>query len=450
MIDLSAQQIASAMSAELVCEPDRDLRPTRAAADSREVGAGDLFFGIPGARADGGRFAAHAFSHGAWGAVVRPEHAAAAARAADRQAVYSAADPVGALGALAHVWRHELGAKVIGITGSTGKTSTKDITSALLAKRHVVATGGNYNTEIGLPLTVLGAPRGTEVLVLEMGMRGLGQIAQLARIAEPDVGCVVNVGPVHLELLGTVEQVAAAKAELLAELTPWSTAVVPVDQPLLESYLRPELSTLRFGDGGDIVFRERSGASVTIQTPLGETTLTPSFSEPHQLSNLLAAVGCAVALGELPEGPVDVAFSGLRGELIELPSGLTLINDCYNANPVSMRAAIDNLASMGDETSGRRLAVLGGMAELGERSAEFHREIGRYAAANGVDILVTVGELAEAYRSVFAGDAYAAETPADAVELLRKLGRRNDVVLVKGSRSVGLEFVADSLAEAIA
>src|SRR3954468_14422214 len=225
-----------------------DDPPVRATIDSRDVRAGDLFVGLPGANVDGGAFAAQALADGAWGVLVAPEHAEGLAGR-----VLVADDPLRALQDMATAWRRELGAKVIGITGSTGKTSTKDILFGMLrAHRRTIATPQNLNTEIGLPLTVLGAPAGTEVLVLEMGMRGAGQIAELAQIAEPDVGLIVSIGPVHLELLGTVERIAAAKAELLAGLPEGGVAVVPANERLLEGLIPPHVRVVTFGDGGDV------------------------------------------------------------------------------------------------------------------------------------------------------------------------------------------------------
>ena len=262
MIDLSAGRLAALAEGELVAGDPERAGPERAVIDSREVGPGDLFVGLRGASADGGRFAAQALEAGAWGVLVGPQHRAAAVDAAESSTGQSAcatstaivaADPLRALQLLARGWRRELGAGVVGVTGSTGKTSTKDILSALLRSRvRTHASQENFNTEIGLPLTILEAGRGTEVLVLEMAMRGEGQIAELAEIAEPDVGVIVNVGPVHLEILGTVERVAAAKAELIRDLRPGAACVVPASEPLLDAHLRDDLDTWTFGPGGQV------------------------------------------------------------------------------------------------------------------------------------------------------------------------------------------------------
>ena len=366
------------------------------------------------------------------------------------------------LQALARAWGRELragGTKVVAITGSTGKTSTKDILAAILdARLRTVSSPQNFNTEIGLPLAMLAAPADTEALVLEMAMRGAGQIAELTAIAEPDVGVIVNVGPVHLELLGSLEAIAAAKAELIAHLAAGATVVVPVDEPLLEAHLRDDVRTVTFGDGGDfslvdgevegeVAIRERvSAARSPAAAGAGEGAtirLRPSFRQAHNLRNLLAAVAAARALGITPAGSLEVRFSALRGERVALAGGGILINDCYNANPMSMRAAIDDLT---DTAPARRVAVLGDMLELGSGAPLLHREVGEYAAARGVELLVTVGPLAAEIAAAFAGEAQSVPDAASAAELLRTLLRDGDTVLVKGSRGVGLERVAEALA----
>jgi UDP-N-acetylmuramoyl-tripeptide--D-alanyl-D-alanine ligase len=439
MIELTASQIAEAIGAS---DPGGDeSHPVRVVIDSREAGPGDLFFGIAGERVDGGTYAQAVIDQGAWGVVVTAEHAAVTGAN-----VFVVEDPTVALGKLANRWRHELGVKVIGITGSTGKTSTKDILAALLGKSlNVVATPANRNTEIGLPLTVLGALRGTEVLVLEMAMRGPNQIDELARIAEPDVGCVVNIGPVHLEQMGSIEAIAKAKAELIAALGPGATAVVPSDEPLLDPHLRSDIPTVSFGPGGDVRLLDEDAADeLRIATPQGEVLIRPSFKERYLTRNLLAAVACAQAVGAPVDGDLTVNFSALRGEVSEVLGGVTLINDCYNANPVSMRAALDNLADAG----GRHIAVLGGMGELGPDSTRFHHEVAQHAADSGVDFLITVGDLGGSYGDDYVGSIEHVVSPEAAAYVVRRVAEPGDTVLVKGSRSVGLEKVGEILVNA--
>jgi UDP-N-acetylmuramoyl-tripeptide--D-alanyl-D-alanine ligase len=447
MIDRPAAWLVEAAGARLAAGAPDAPGPRRAVVDSREVEQGDLFVGLRGERADGGRFAQQALDAGAWGVLVDPEHGALATDLP----VLVADDPLAALQALARSWRRELGCRVAGITGSTGKTSTKDILAALLrpgTRTH--ANRENLNTEIGLPLSILEASRGVEALVLEMAMRGEGQIAELVSIAEPDVGVIVNVGPVHLELLGTVERVAAAKAELIRDLRPGAACVVPASEPLLDAHLRDDLDTWTFGPGGQVMLLgfespppgAHAGASrlylAEIEARGERIELRLPYDEPYHLLNTLAAVAASLALGRRPAGVVEVRFSALRGEVVELPGGVTVVNDCYNANPMSMRAALEHLA---ESPAKRRVAVLGTMAELGEGAPSYHREIGERARELGIDVLVTVGEEALHYADGFDGETHAVATPEEAGALLEELALPGDRVLVKGSRSVGLERV---------
>jgi len=427
--DWSPDRVAQAAGARLAAPAPHAGGPARVVIDSRAVGAGDLFVGLTGENVDGGRFAAQALEAGAWGVLVGPSHAAAAA-SPNSGVLLAADDPLAALGRLATAWRRALRAHVVGITGSTGKTSTKDLLAGMLApQRRVVATAQNLNTEIGLPLTVLGAPPRTEVLVLEMAMRGAGQIAELAAIAEPDVGVIVNIGPVHLELLGSVEAIAATKAELIAALEPGGTAVVPAGEPLLEPHRRADVRTVTFGPGGDVA-----------ELPAG---LTLPFTSAHMRANALAALAAARAVGVEPTGEVNVALSNMRGQRIELPGDIVVVNDCYNANPMSMRAALDDLAA---SANGRRVAVLGDMLELGPGETRFHEEVGATATTAGVELLVTVGPLARHIGDTFeGGPQHHVDDARAAAALVPDLLDPGDTVLVKGSRGVGLEVVAQAL-----
>jgi UDP-N-acetylmuramoyl-tripeptide--D-alanyl-D-alanine ligase len=364
--------------------------------DSRRIEEGDLFVAIDG----GSDFVEHALARGASAALV-PD------------------DPFTALAAIARAVRERSQARVVGITGSTGKTSTKDILYALCAPhRRTIANEGNFNTEIGVPLTICRIEEDTELCISELGMRGLGQIAWLASFVEPDVGVITNVGPVHLELVETIENVARAKGELIAALPAGGIAVVP-EEPLLEPYLQR----------ADIVVKR-----VRADAPL---SFEPSFTARHQLANARLAQVVAECLDvPLPEKLV-VEFSKLREEERPLPGGGLLLNDCYNANPVSMRAALEHLAERG--TGHRRVAVLGSMAELGAGSAVYHEEIAGLIRELGIEHVIAVGEEAR----VFGGEWVS--TAAEAAARLREQLRPGDVVLVKGSRSVGLEVVAENL-----
>jgi UDP-N-acetylmuramoyl-tripeptide--D-alanyl-D-alanine ligase len=424
----TAAELAEAAGGRLVAGDPDAPGPEGVTTDSREAGPGVLFVGLPGENVDGGSFAGQAIDAGAWGVLVAEEHAERLAGA--DAVVIGCADPLAALGSAAAAWRRRLGCAVIAITGSTGKTSTKDITAAFLRpSRRTVATTGNYNTEIGLPLTILGAPAGTEVLVLEAAMRGAGQIAELAGIADPDAGIIVNIGPVHLELLGTVENIAAAKAELIAGMRPGTVAVLPAGEPLLDPHLREDLEVVTFGPGGDL---ERLPEEIEVELP-----------SRHMEANALAALAAVRAIGVEPAGRIELELSGLRGERIALEGGVVVINDCYNANPMSMRAALADLA---ESAPGRRVAVLGDMLELGPDERRFHAELGAQARDAGVDVLVTVGDLAVHAGPAWGGEDFVSvENAEQAAQRLAGLVEPGDTILVKGSRGVGLEVVAESL-----
>jgi UDP-N-acetylmuramoyl-tripeptide--D-alanyl-D-alanine ligase len=458
-VKLTAEEIAAALGAEIVARGGAGP-PVRATIDSAASGLGDLFFGLRGESRDGGEFAPAAIEAGAWGVVVgpgfrthlTPDSGGKCVRVTEAERgdgwVFVAEDPLASMQALARSWRRALGARVLGVTGSVGKTSVKDIARALLPGR-VHANRENLNTEIGLPLTVLEAPDDTDLLVVEMAMRGAGQIAELAEIAEPEVVVVTNVGPVHVELLGSVEAIAAAKAEAIDHLPADGVAVAPVEAAELEPHLERAPRLLRFGPGGDVeVLESKVEEGVTealVATPAGEQLFHFPFAEAHNLTNALAAIAAGVALGaspaEMADRAADIGFSSFRGERLDLGHGIVLVNDCYNANPVSMRAALDHLAGLG---APRTVAVLGEMAELGPGAAGYHREVGEHARAHGVDLVIGVGEPAREYApDELVGD------PVEAAELLAARLEPGDAVLVKGSRSAGLEAVAEGLKEIV-
>ena len=366
--------------------------------DSRRVREGDLFVAIRG----GGAFLEDARANGAAATLV-PD------------------DDFAALAAIGGAVRDRIDARVVGITGSVGKTSTKDILAALLrdAGANVVAAEDGFNNEIGLPLTLTRVEPDTDVVVTEMGMRGPGQIRALAEIARPHVGLITSIAPVHLELLGSIENIARAKAELLEVA---EVGIVPADEPLLAQ------SDARRFERGDVEIRDGHAIVDGVEF---------SFGARHQAENAAAALAVLDALGyERPQGVVEVTFSRWRSQESELPGGGLLINDAWNANPVAMRAA---LAHLQERAEGRRtVAILGEMAELGPDARRFHEEIGRELGS--LDVVIGVGELARAYEPT-----EWVSTAAEAVERARAIVRPGDAVLVKGSRAVGLEIVAEAL-----
>ena len=418
-------------SASQMAGPD-DVACDGATADSRDVQAGQLFVGVPGENVDGGLHAPQAIAAGA-AAVLISEDAWAEIGDDLRDsgaAVLAHHDPVQALGLMGRGALQRLGARVVAITGSYGKTSTKDSTVAVLRAAGVRAEGtpGNRNTEVGVPLSILGLPEDTQVAVVEMGMRGTGQIAELAQLAPPDVAVITSVGPVHLELLGTVDAIAAAKAEILGGLGDGGVAVVPDDQPLLDPHvarLPASVRVLRFG------------GEPSIGLDLGDL-------KAWERRNMAAAVEAAVALGTPPAAGTSVALerSAMRGIEHPLPGGGVLIEDCYNANPPAMAAALADLC----RRPGRHVAVLADMLELGPDEADFHQQVGQAARDLGVDLLVAVGPRAASYPLGATGvECVAFDDTDQAVQGVPGLIAPGDVVLVKGSRGMAMERVARAI-----
>ena len=384
--------------------------------DSREVGPGELFVAVN----TGVDYVDDARRRGA--ATLVPD------------------DQETALAALASVVRSKSRARVVAVVGSAGKTTTKDILGALCAPHApTIWAESSLNNEIGLPLTVCRLEPETEILVTEMGMRGVGQVAALCAVARPEVVVVPHIGPEHLELLGTVEQVAQANAEAIAALPSGGTAVVPASARELEPFLDRNDVELRRFDPADAELgagRGRfrlDGHSVELELP---------FTQLHHATNALAALHAYAALGlpldDANAGAKDIALSPWRGQELPLPGGGFVINDAYNANPDSMRAAITHLAERAGDR--RRVAILGEMAELGEAAPGYHEAIGELAAYLELEV-IGVGEPARAYRpAVWAADA------SDATDAARAFLRPGDAVLVKASRAVGLEGIADEIA----
>ena len=428
------------------------------AIDSREVRAGDLFVALSGEHADGHDFLPQAFESGATGALVEREDAF-------RGPVVIVDDTGRALLELAADERRGLQTTVVGITGSTGKTSVKDLTSAVLATRfRVHASPRSFNTEVGVPVTLLTAEPDADVIVCEMGSRGRGHITLLTDVARPHVGVITNVGLAHMEMFGSRQAVADAKAELVESLPGEGVAVLNADDPVVREFdRRTQARVLRFGIAADADVRgedltlDRDGRpSFTMVTPAGTERVELSVAGEHMAWNALAAAACGVGLGltagECAAGLKEARVSPWRMEVLESPSGLRILNDAYNANPSSMAAALRAARAMAGE--GRCIAVLGEMAELGSIAAEEHERIGELVARVRIDRLVTVGEAADAIAVSAVREGVEPErvtrcsTVEEALEAVLSDVRPNDLVLVKASRAVGLEQLAERLMEA--
>jgi UDP-N-acetylmuramoyl-tripeptide--D-alanyl-D-alanine ligase len=381
-------------------------------------------------------------------------------------AVIDVPDPLAALSLLASREREGLAGTFLGITGSTGKTCTKDFTAAALgATLSVAASPESFNNEIGLPLTILSVSPGTQAVVCEMGARGIGHIRALCEVARPSIGIVTNVGPAHLELFGSLENIVIAKGELVEALPSDGTAVLNGDDPLVSDFdKRTAASVLRFGlersadvSAEDVeVDGETGRAAFHLRTPWGAADVRLSVPGEQMVPDALAAAAAAGALGVEPEAAAaalgHAAVSGGRMQVVRTADGVTIVNDAYNANPTSMAAALTAVSGMAGD--GRWLAVLGEMAELGPFAVEEHARTGARLAALGVDELVAVGPWgaaigAAAVRAGVPADrVHPAADPAEAERVTRSLMRPGDVVLVKASRVVGLRKVGESLSRA--
>ena len=404
MISLTPAEVAELAPGRLEAAPWAE-QVTGLKTDSRLVEEGDLFVAVGG----GGDFVKHAFARGA-AATLLPE------------------DTFAALAALAGAVRDRSTARFVAITGSMGKTSTKDILASICApQRKTVAAERSYNAEIGVPLTIGRVEPDTELCILELAMRGFGQIAELCAFARPDLGVITNVGPVHLEKVRDLDGVTRAKAELIAALPPGGTAVVPAGFPVE----RDDLEVVRVGEDVTLV----SFVPPVLATSLGSVEV--DFTARHLAGNALTAFAVADALGLALPDRIQIEFTEWRNQELPLPGGGVLVNDAWNANPVSMRAALEHLVQL---AAGRRtIAVLGDMAELGDYSAEGHREVGSAATELGIAEVVAIGPQAIAY-----GGRHVS-TVDEAVAVLEDLLAPGDCVLVKGARAMGLERVAEAL-----
>ncbi|WP_369388686.1 UDP-N-acetylmuramoyl-tripeptide--D-alanyl-D-alanine ligase [Streptomyces sp. CG1] len=458
MIALSLAEIAAVVGGQTHDIPDPSVQVTGPVVrDSREVVPGSLFAAFVGERVDGHDFAPQVVEAGAVAVLASRPVGVPAIVVEDVQT---------ALGALARHVVRRLGATLVALTGSAGKTSTKDLIAQVLQRKApTVFTPGSLNNEIGLPLTALTATEETRFLVLEMGARGVGHIRYLADLTPPKIGLVLNVGTAHIGEFGGREQIAEAKGELVEALPEDGAAILNADDPLVRAMApRTKAKVVLFGESAEADVRaenvrltDSGQPSFRLHTPSGACDVTMRLYGEHHVSNALAAAAVAHELGMSAEEIATAlseagTLSRWRMEVTERPDGVTIVNDAYNANPESMRAALRALAAMG---KGRRTwAVLGKMAELGDEALAEHDAVGRLAVRLNVSKLVAVGGIEASWlqlgaynegswgeESVHVSDAQAA------IDLLRSELRPGDVVLVKASRSVGLESVAQALVE---
>ncbi|MBM7867516.1 UDP-N-acetylmuramoyl-tripeptide--D-alanyl-D-alanine ligase [Heliobacterium gestii] len=493
MISADLSRLAEWMGGRLIGD-GAALLSGSAVVDSRQVAPGDVFFALPGEKVDGHDYVPAALAAGAAAAVVRCCDDDWIASLTPGQGLIVVKDGLQALQDCARAYRSQLTIPVIAVTGSTGKTSTKDLLAAAIGARFdVMKSPGNFNNEIGLPLTLSGVQERHEALVVEMGMRGEGQITALCDIARPVVGVLTNIGPVHMELLGSIEAISRAKGELLRSLPAQGTAIVNGEdhRAVAESlrcrcpvvYVATSAEALAEGlrRGGvnaeatvqaiwatKVTSRGEQGSCVTGAIgsfipglAAGKRESAFDFVLPlpgrHQVANALLAMAAARAIGVATDtaagGLAQARLSSLRWETRSLDGAMTLINDAYNANPAAMTAALTTAAELA--RSNRLVAVLGDMYELGAEAPEHHRQVGRRAAQLAAGLLVAVGELGAyiAEGALAAGMARErihrfadAETAAAA---LPGLVKEKDLILIKASRGMRLERVAQALAEAL-
>jgi UDP-N-acetylmuramoyl-tripeptide--D-alanyl-D-alanine ligase len=453
-MEITLGQLAALCGAPLPPGRSAEERITGVSTDSRSVAPGDVFVGLRGEKFDGADYAAAALAGGAVVAVVSGPLADLEGR------VLVVPDSLRTLGALAAFWRRQLGIRVAAVTGSAGKTTTKDLLAAACRQAGAtVATLANENNEIGVPATLLRATHDDLFGVLEFGMRGRGQIRALTEIARPDVGLITCIGEAHLGLLGSREAIAESKAEVLPLLPADGVAVLPADDffyPLLRGMCNCRV--ISFGLSAEAEVRAEEVLDETLTgtralASLGDerVELTVPLPGRHNLTNALGAAAAALALGCTVD-QIQAGFSAyeglqMRGEIIAGPSGAVLINDAYNANPTSMVAALQMLGGAG----GRKILVFGDMLELGDAAAEAHARVGAQAAEAGVSLLVTVGEMAALAAETAAArgvEARATNSPEEAAEALGPRLEAGDTVLIKASRGTQLERTVRRLLDA--
>jgi UDP-N-acetylmuramoyl-tripeptide--D-alanyl-D-alanine ligase len=455
---MKIREIARALE-PLYWQGEGEIAITGVAVDSRAVCNGDLFFAMIGGEMDGHTFIPHALRKGAAGLVIsRPP---GELHLPPEIPVICVDDTQRALWDLARAYRRMIGPTVVGITGSVGKTTTKDMTAAVLETQFsVLKTMGNLNTEVGLPLTIFRLEEHHRIAVLEMGMRGLGQIAQLASIAEPTIGLITNIGETHIEILGSIENIAKAKGELLDALPEDGVAILNGDDPWCRKLAENLTCRVYFfsarGEGDvnaeDVVNLKDQGFSFAAVS--GERRFLVHVNQPglHNLENALAAVTTGLVFGIEPEN-ISRGLSTFQASKMRMHfmrrEDFILINDAYNASPRSVAGALDVLKDTG--RSGRTIAVLGDMLELGVREEAGHDQVGQKVADLKIDLLITIGDRARRIGQSAAAAGmeddriWQCNSNREALAILQDQLRFGDAILVKGSRGMLMEEIADAL-----
>jgi UDP-N-acetylmuramoyl-tripeptide--D-alanyl-D-alanine ligase len=464
---LSATDLAQATGGRIT-QGDPATAIARVSIDSRALAPGDLFVAIAGERFDGHRFVADALQRGAIGAMVHRAPAAPEAGTERPALLVEVADTTRGLQDLAREVRRRSGAKVVAITGSAGKTTTKEVVAEFLSARFTVFRNkGNLNNHIGLPLSLLELRSRPDIAVVELGMNHAGEIRTLVAIAEPDVRVWTNVGDAHLGFFESAEAIADAKGEIAEGGRPQDLLVANADDARVMARVRAfagRVMTFGTAEGADVRatdvrHRGLEGMEASVTTPAGSGRLqTPLLGAGH-LSNVLAAIAVGTHFGVPLEAMLErasrLAPARHRGELLRLPGGVTLVDDSYNSSPAALRRSLETISAA--TGSARKVAVLGEMLELGAHADRLHRECGRAAAGAGLDLLIAVGGDPAA---ALAGEAIAAglsdravsyvKTKEEAADLALRQVRPGDLVLVKGSRGIGTDLVVERLKQEFA
>ncbi len=430
--------------------------------DSRKINAGEFFVPIKGENFDGHDFIQNALDRGAVGSFVESGKAEKV-KNQNKAAIIEVENAKYAMGELAKYYRQRFHLPVIAITGSNGKTSTKEMTASILGtKYNVLKSEGSFNNDIGLPLTLFKLNKGHQATVLEMGMNNYGEIRRMVSIIPPDIGVVTNVAEAHIEFFGSLENIAKAKYELVESMTDMNTAVLNADDSRVREFAhRTKAKPVFFGlkssradfSASDIQFVTNPyGLEFTLTTPKGKEKVHLPVLGEHQISNALASVAAVWQIDQditmIKEGLKKVKLEKMRMQIISI-GGVMVINDAYNANPKSMCAALDTLQKL--PSKGKKIAVLADMLELGESSIRMHRNIGKIAADCGLSHLITIGNMAkyiaqEAKQNGFnSKNIYACDENNEVQDILNKVIQSGDLVLFKGSRKMKLETIVESL-----
>lgn len=452
MLELNLQEIVKATKGALLKEADvKEIKAV--STDTRKIEEGTMFIALKGENFNGNNYVLDAFNKGAKIAIV-DEVKCDLNELKEDVALIKVQNTGRALMDLAKFYREKLGLKVVGITGSAGKTSTKDLVAAVLSDKYkVFKTKGNFNNEIGLPLMILELDSTYDVAILEMGMRGLGQIKELAEIASPDLGIITNIGISHIEILKTRENILKAKMEIATFFDKNNTLVVCGNDDFLGALPEAEYKIVKTGVGENFeigaknIALEELSSKFTVYDGEKEEEFSLDMPGEHNISNLMLGIAIAKELGvsfeEMKRGLKNIEATSMRLELIK-KDGFSILNDCYNSSPVAVKSAIDVMKNIEGK---RRIAVLGTMRELGHKSEEAHEEIGKYAKENGIEKVLCFGDFSENIKEGYGEGCTVYENKEELIKDLLNIICDGDIILVKASRSLKFEEITKALLE---